>query len=359
MKKLFIILSLAFTNLVVSQNSSGIADLKDADIVSSTAASLLDNAAAVIISNPNYKDFNVNTENLSNISFDFSINKRKLNGLQYYGLGTDVKDFKQVTIDKLLRPSISLMVRKNDTVAYVAVGMSVNIVTIFRVNKIDLANSYKNMRNKTDELVEAADKIMARDYPNLNRFTNTDEFNTQRVKVLDSIPTDEADEFANILKRPLLTVDLASAYSVLYPDQTYDNSRPDRIGMWTTITYSPKLSGNSNFLNLYGFIRYLNDKSVYNLADLNYTDQFEYFDYGGKIQIDFDAIAVGYEYINRNGDGKDYRSVGIIQYKINTSLYLTGGFGKNFNSTADKNLISLLGIKWGINLEDKKNWSTK
>ena len=359
MKNIILISCLAFAQIVVSQNSSGTADLKSAEIVNSTALSLLDNTAAVIISNPDSKDFSVNTENLSNISFDFSLNKGKLSGLEYYGLGKNTSDFKRVTSDKLLKPYISGVLNKNDSIANFAVGISVNIVTIFRAKKQDMIDGYQIMRNAADVIAKKADEIMVRDYPNLDRITNTNEYNLQRVKIMDSLPSKKLKEFPEILKHPFLMLDFASAYSVLYPAKTYKTSQPDRLGIWSTLTISPKLIGANNYLNFYGFIRYLEDKAVYNKTNLNYNDQFKYFDFGGKIQFDFNDLSIGYEYIKRNGDGKDYRSVGLIQYKVNTDVYLTGGFGKNFTSDADKDLVTLFGIRWGVNSKDKRDWATK
>lgn len=359
MKKLLLIFSLVISQLLSAQNSSGIADLKSAEIVNSTALSLLDNTAAIITSNPDCKDFSINTENLSNISFDVSLNKGKLNGLEYYGLGKETKDFKQVHSNKLLRPYVSGVLNKNDSIANFAVGISVNVLTVFRVNKKQMTDSYEKMRTETIDLANEADRIMARDFPNLNRITNTEAYNNQRVKVMDSIPTKDANEFAEILQRPLLMLDLASAYSVLYPDNTYNDSQPDRLGIWSTLTVSPKLTGTNNYLNVYAFVRYLEDKSVYNEAVLDYSNEFKYFDFGGKIQLDFNNLSFGYEYIKRNGDGKDYRSVGMIQYKVNTDVYLTGGFGKNFKTDSDKDLVTMFGIRWGINEKNKKAWASK
>ena len=149
-------------------------------------------------------------------------------------------------------------------------------------------------------------------------------------------------------------LDFAAAYSSLYPENNYRKNQQDRIGVWSTLTFSPKV--NENYLNFYGFIRYIKDNSVYNNLTLNYTDRFEYFDYGCKVQIDIDALSFGYEYIKRKGNGKDFRSVGVIQYKINSNYYLTGGFGKNFSSDSSKDLVSLIGIRWGINTKDSKEW---
>lgn len=357
MKKLITFLFLALVNFCFSQNTTNSLDLKEVQILNSTGLSLLDNTAAIITSNPDCKDFNINTENLSNISFDFSLNKGKLNGLEYYGLGKDVNDFKEVTINKLFRPNVSGVVKQTDSTTTLAAGFNVNVLTIFRRNKEEMINAYGALRNTTAKMNAEADLIMARDFPGLNKFTHSAEYHDQYGKVLESLITEKADEFAEILKKPLLTLDLAAAYSTLYYDNTHNNNQQDRIGIWSTITWSPKVS--NNYLNLYGFIRYIKDDSVYNNLTLNYSDQFEYFDYGCKLQIDIDALSIGYEYIKRNGNGKDYRSVGVIQYKINSNYYLTGGFGKNFTSDSSKDLVTLLGIRWGLNKKDSKEWESK
>lgn len=355
MKKLTSILFLV-VHICSSQNTEKSVDLKSVQILNSTALSLLDNTAAVITSNPDCKDFNINTENLSNISIDFSLNKGKLNGLEYYGLGKNTVDFKQATINKLLRPNVSAVVHQTDSTTSLAAGFNVNILTVFRYNKKEMIEAYQSMRNNTEKMNNEADLIMDRDFPNLIRSVNPEEYNLQFAKVLESLPSEseKADDFAEIVKRPLLMLDLASAYSTLYSKNTFKNNQQDRIGVWSTLTFSPKI--DANYLNLYGFVRYIKDNSVYNNLTLNYTDQFEYFDYGCKIQIDIDAISFGYEYIKRNGYGKDYRSVGVIQYKINSNYYLTGGFGKNFSSDSTKDLVCLIGIRWGINKKDSKEW---
>lgn len=344
--------------ICISQNTANTVDLKGVQILNSTALSLLDNTAAIITSNPDCKDFNINTENLSNISVDFSLNKGKLNGLEYYGLGKSTNDFKQATINKLLRPNVSAVVNQTDSTTYIAAGFNVNILTVFRLKKSDLTAAYQSIRNSTEKLNKEADLIMARDFPGLIRSNNPAEYDQQYNKILESLPSYDkakADEFAETLKKPLLMLDLAAAYSTLYADNTHGNNQQDRTGVWSTLTFSPK--AGDNYLNLYGFIRYIKDNSVFNNLTLNYSDQFEYFDYGCKIQIDVDALSFGYEYIKRNGHGKDYRSVGIVQYKINSNYYLTGGFGKNFTSDSSKDLVSLLGIRWGINKKDSKEWA--
>lgn len=352
MKKIILFSCFLITQIMVSQETNKIVDLKNVQIVNSTALALLDNTAAVITSNPDCKDFSINTENLSNISFDVSLNKGKLSGLEYYGLGNSTADFKQVTTDKLLRPNVSGVVTKNDSTANIAIGFNVNVLTVFRVNKEKMDSSFRIMTKSAKELNSLADAIMAEKYPQYDKFTNPEKYLEQRNKVLDSIPTKISDEFAEILRKPLLMLDVASAYSILYPNNTFKDNQPDRLGVWSTLTACGKLAGKNNYINFYGFIRYLEDKAVYNKVNLNYDDHMKYFDFGGKVQLDFNDLSIGYEYIKRNGNGKDYRSVGMIQYKVTADVYLTGGFGKNFTSDSDKDLVSLFGIRWGINKKD-------
>jgi hypothetical protein len=357
MKKNVIWLFLILTQICLCQNTGKTIDLKSVEIVNSSALSLLDKTAAIITSNPDCKDFNINTENLSNISIDFSLNKGKLNGLEYYGLGKSTADFKQATINKLLRPNVSGVINQTDSTTTIAAGFNVNILTVFRSNKQNITDAYESIRKITKKLTDAADSAMARDFPNLIRSVNPQEYDTQYAKILENLPSEEADEFAEILKKPLLMLDLAAAYSTLYSDNTHGNNQQDRVGVWSTLTFSPKVE--NNYLNLYGFIRYIKDNSVYSNLTSGYSDQIEYFDYGCKIQIDINAISFGYEYIKRNGDGNDYRSVGVVQYKISSNYYLTGGFGKNFISDSDKDLVSLLGIRWGMNKKDSKEWESQ
>lgn len=357
MKKNVIWLFLILTQICICQNTAKTIDLKSVEILNSTALSLLDKSAAIITSNPDCKDFNINTENLSNISIDFSLNKGKLNGLEYYGLGKNAADFKQATINKLLRPNVTAVINQTDSTTTLAAGFSVNILTVFRSNKQNITEAYKSIRNTTEKLNRAADSVMARDFPNLTRTANPIEYYKQYDKILEILPSEEADEFAEILKKPLLSLDLAAAYSTLYSDNTHGNNQQDRVGVWSTLTFSPKVE--NNYLNLYGFIRYIKDNSVYSNLTSSYSNQIEYFDYGCKIQIDINAISFGYEYIKRNGSGNNFRSVGIIQYKISSNYYLTGGFGKNFISDSDKDLVSLLGIRWGMNRKDSKEWESQ
>lgn len=356
MRNLLVISALVITQFGVSQNTAKTADLKSAEISNSTALSLLDNTSAVIVSNPDCKDFSVNTENLSNISFSGTLNQGNLNGLEYYGFGKTKNEIKQVTWNKFIRPTVSGLLSKNDSIANFAVGISTNVVTIYPSNSKKMSKAYNNLRRLVDDADTLAEEMVKEEHPELN--PNSQEFNAEVQKKMDSNKTKLPDEFAEDLKKPLLAFDIASAYSVLYPDNKYKTSTPDRLGFWGTITFTRKLD-EKNYLNFYVFGRYLEDRAVYNKVNDDYNDFFKYYDYGGKAQFDFNNVSVGYEYIVRNGDGGDYRSVGFVQYKVNTDVYLTGGFGRNFTSDADKDLVSMFGIRWGINKKDKRDWESK
>jgi hypothetical protein len=209
----------------------------------------------------------------------------------------------------------------------------------------------------TQAMMDKARLIMQDKFPLLSPTTDLVAYHTKRDSIVASFPTqqiEEVNEFSEILKRPLITLDLAAAYSTLYDGNNHDSNQKDRTGVWSTVTWSPKI--DKSYLNIYGFIRYIKDSSVYNEETQSFSDKFEYFDYGSKVQIDINSLSFGYEYIRRNGNGKDYRSVGLIQYKINSNYYITGGFGKNFTSDSSKDLVSLLGIRWGINTNDIKKW---
>ena len=37
---------------------------------------------------------------------------------------------------------------------------------------------------------------------------------------------------------------------------------------------------------------------------------------------------MGYEYLSREGDTNEYRSIGTVRYQVSSSIVLAGGFGK-------------------------------
>lgn len=160
-------------------------------------------------------------------------------------------------------------------------------------------------------------------------------------------------EFATNLKlaienisKPLLTLDAAVAYSHIFQGDTYSDGQMGKFGAWSTTNLNVKLQDDNKFyFSAYGYARYLKD-NAYLDKNTNLLTNTEYFDFGIKGELEFHKISAAYEYIHRTKDANNYRSVGSIKYKYNQTITLNGGFGKNFEQT--NNLISFLGISWGI-----------
>ncbi len=161
----------------------------------------------------------------------------------------------------------------------------------------------------------------------------------------------EAKKFNQIINRkPILAVDLAVAYNQRFYGNTFDNNQAGRFGVWSTVaasTFLDKDPDSPNYFNLYAFFRYLEDAATSGVTLNSTSDRFDAFDLGVKGELEFKKLSVGYEYLNRSGDMEGYRSVGTIRYQLWQDVYLTGSFGNNFEDSDD--LVSLFGIKWGIN----------
>jgi hypothetical protein len=141
--------------------------------------------------------------------------------------------------------------------------------------------------------------------------------------------------------KPILAIDGAIAYNARYTDNTFESSADGRFGAWLTAAYAQPLGRNvatNNYINMYGFFRYLNDQLG--------NQTFNAIDLGLKVELEFERLSFGYEYISRSGDLDSYRSAGSIAYKLSNNTYVTGSFGNNFGATND--LISLLGLRWGL-----------
>jgi hypothetical protein len=156
--------------------------------------------------------------------------------------------------------------------------------------------------------------------------------------------------------KPIFQLDIAGAGSWIYKDNTLSESHSYRMGVWTTMEFSLPLSStsnveemlaNQNYLNLYASFRYIQEDST---TDFKTFRRQDLLDIGGRLEVEFNKFNLSFEAIRRfNQRDKDLntsRNVGIVQYKINDQLFLTGTFGKNFGTV--KNLIALFGLNWGL-----------
>ncbi|KJD36824.1 hypothetical protein PW52_04110 [Tamlana sedimentorum] len=147
--------------------------------------------------------------------------------------------------------------------------------------------------------------------------------------------------------KPFLRIDAALAYGMLFKDNNIA-SNVNRFSSWLTLDFAINLikkenlrSKNANYLHVYCIAKYVDDGFIAN--------QGVFWDYGGKVELEFHKLKFAYEYLKRDGFGKQYRSVGNINYQVFKKVSLTGAFGKDFPE--DNNLITLLGVNWDLDFK--------
>jgi len=145
---------------------------------------------------------------------------------------------------------------------------------------------------------------------------------------------------------PVFKVDIAMAYSTLLNNNNSNfNDTLGRFGFWVTSDLAlPFSSDGSRFIHFYAVARYIRDGL--NLDPENTLFTTNVYDVGGKLELELASISLGYEYLSREGDTDNYRSLGTVRYRVSDAFTLSGGFGKNFMSGDET--ISLLGVKWAL-----------
>lgn len=210
------------------------------------------------------------------------------------------------------------------------------------------------------------------------------------AQALEGFVTDyyktETENYKKYLdEKPTFQLDVASAYSTFFLDNQFKNNQFGKLGFWMTMssginlerTKTPKKKEDQNNekskviikeafttdaskiekrLNFYAVARYLQDKTVYDAASgFSRTDNY---DFGGKIELVYNRFSIGYEFIYRSSDLDDtYRSNGIINYKVSDNVYINAAFGKNYGDK--NNLITFLGLNWGLDSKRKTLFSEK
>lgn len=162
-----------------------------------------------------------------------------------------------------------------------------------------------------------------------------------------------ANEIRDIInEKPIFSWDVAAAYAIYGINDSI--WRTGRSGIWTTLsTYIPldkKGDKPENYFNLNFSLRYLFDN--YQKDDKGIISKNHSVDLGGKLAFELNQFSIGIESLYRYSNGvsnTQNRTVGLLTYKIKDNLYLTGAFGKNFDSP--NKLISLFGINWGFGSE--------
>ncbi|WP_452232868.1 hypothetical protein [Lacinutrix sp. MEBiC02595] len=144
--------------------------------------------------------------------------------------------------------------------------------------------------------------------------------------------------------KPILRIDGAVAYSLLFKENQFNSNTAKRLGGWITLDLALPFN-DKNYFHLYAISRYMDNG--FNIdATLRYFDT-SFWDIGGKLELELGKFNLSYEYLQRDGDDEQYRSVGNITYQINKKMSLTGGFGKDF-PIGDNNLVTVIGINWAL-----------
>ena len=275
----------------------------------------------------------------------------KLSALKYYGLSDDGnaknKAFSSV---KFLSVSFALISNPSGTTSQLAAH---NLSFGFRTTILKLYT--KKTRTKLSRVNEAwvtALRVASRNLsPSYNANPTANDADILEAKVQHKHYGDSVKKY--LQDKPWFSFDAASALNLAFNNNNYSSNRVNRIGIWANANLSIDISNKNpgsgkNYFNVYAIGRYLQNSDSLN-TDGSYLS-INFIDYGAKAELEFNNLSFAYEYIRRAtskpGVPNTFKSVGLIKYKIKDGLFLTGAFGQNF--TANNNLITVLGINWGI-----------
>lgn len=182
------------------------------------------------------------------------------------------------------------------------------------------------------------------------------DFLRKRSEKRDKHKSDNVNYYRNIMEAPpLLAVDFAGGYSTFFADNKFSNNQFGKLGFWMTLNTGFDFTDIEKpdvekKLNFYGIARYLEDGTT-----LDANQQFfrtKNFDFGGKAEFIYKKFSISYEYIYRMNDLENtFRASGLLAYKISDKVYINAAFGKNYGEK--DNLISFLGLNWGLYSERK------
>lgn len=366
----YLLIFLGFNFFYSQKDVNDANELKNIAVSSSPSQMLLDNAPSIIVAQPYVKAYNVNLNNINDLSFDITplmINS-KFKGWEYYGYYDNFEKYD--VFNNLLKATFSLSVKKENDYSNATLGFRTNVITVYNVKKSKMGDEFKKfregLRNVNSVAREKAKKEIEEKYKdelkNCDSFTGVEkevcvkqfyaQHDNERQELsmlyVDELSDISSFDFYKVLNNPLLSLDVAAAYNHIFQDESFSKNQSGRVGTWATLKFSKPFDKTyTSFVNGYLFTRYLKDNYYFD-KDLQLYSKMNFIDYGARIQVEFKKFSLSYEFIKRDGDLSDERSVGLITYKINENLYLNGGFGKNFEGINGSS-FTLLGIAWGIN----------
>lgn len=279
----------------------------------------------------------------------------KMSSLKYAGYNTEKQ--KQMIFENIKRASISLAyVNSSDTATQrtinnISVGMRFNIITVKSKKDIEaIINANSNLINFIKTREDSLENYMDRYFPNLE-LENPTLYHIKVKEFYERYEKRKEEKEVTIkdvlVRKPVFSVDGAIGYNSFFIDNCFKEYHFGRFGAWLTLNYSCHLGkdiNSRNYFNLYAIGRYLSDGTTLDNGKYSISN---YYDFGGKAELEFRKLSFAFEYIYRlNKDINTFRANGLVKYKISDKIYLTCSFGKNFGEI--NNLIALFGLNWGL-----------
>lgn len=267
-----------------------------------------------------------------------------------------VRDLSLVEDDNIRNPAFSISVRGN----LIKIRTKENLKNILSEDslkkaKLNIISKYLNEQENLRELEKKCIDENLSDSDCEKLLTDASTISLQEYNESEN-QSKNIDYYRNLLEAsPLLALDFAGGYSTFFSDNKFSNNQFGKLGFWMTLNtgfdFTDKQKTNvEKKLNFYGIARYLEDGTT-----LNANQQFlrtKNFDFGGKAEFVYNRFSISYEYIYRVNDLENtFRSSGLLAYKVSDKVYINAAFGKNYGDR--DNLISFLGLNWGLDSERK------
>jgi hypothetical protein len=376
MKKILVFIKIFCLGFSVFAQKSQDFTLKNMDLPNSPAFTLMDVTPSVIERPKSTKAFGLGILNSAissngipqNYAIEVTpfwlVKSPKMNALKFWGLNrTNDAQNKNNIFGNVRQTSVSFTwlntpASTKDTSQkskqLVAWGLKVPLIQVRKKTDLDqLWNNYIDVLISLKDKQKVLDSLFQKlvDGDTLGYKKDTAAFWKGRKNAPAA-----GQKIQNLLgQKPLFAVDFAIAQSITFDNSSFSSNRLGRFGSWLTACYANPLNKDDspNYLNIYATSRYLLDNSVMN-KDKKFVQQ-SLFDLGAKVEFEFNNFSFSLEYLNRNNltdsSLNTERTSGLISYKINENVAISGTIGKNFGK--ENNLISFLGINWGLSKGEK------
>lgn len=265
--------------------------------------------------------------------------------------GLKFSSFSLAFVNKDLIPDLAEQEQK-----ILSVGFHSNVVKIHRPGYATALNAEINKwHQKVQEELTIMQEILNQEPNRAKQKKLQQELNNKTWPV----SADIASKINGLInQKPIFSWNLAAAYSLYgIEDRRFETGR---TGLWTTIASfvpigKPEEPVSQSYLKLLIYSRYMHDGFMFDGSEIIRSNSL---DLGGKVGLEFNRFSIGFEFINRDyiklSQNPAQRSVGLISYRVNDSLYINGTFGKDFGPV--KRIVSLFGINWGFG-DEKVNLS--